>query len=227
VKLERHVEEPIREEDPGQSETGTEEDGLGRLAEERGITPQILRAAGIRTDIGGRHDGWWRIPYPHRTGIHKCRYRNPDPGSQPKYLDDTGAKFHLYNPGLLGPGEDEIWFAEGEFDTLALMDQGFKAIGIHGVANASLDSDDEEPEGRFRRSWQLLFEDTLCLTIFDNDEAGRQGGRRLARGLGGEAFDGWVDDFEDVNDWHRRDSDGLGAALHSFRARVRRGHGLA
>lgn len=201
------------------------EDRLGRLAEQRGISIGVLDAAGIRTDDGGRHDGWWRIPYPHRTGIHKHRYRNPHPESQPKYLDDPGSNFHLYNPGLLGPGEDEVWFAEGEFDTLALIDQGLKAIGIHGVANVP---DPEEPEAErgFAKEWKLLFQDTICVTMFDNDDAGRQAGRRLARGLDGEAFDEWDNTYKDANEWHKSDPDGLGVALNSFRSRIYSSKGM-
>lgn len=214
---------PTREADQPSQER-TVEDGLGGLASERGISVGVLRAAGIRPDIGGRHDGWWRIPYPHRTGIHKHRYRNPDTGSRPKYVDDPGADFHLYNPQLLGPGEDEIWFAEGEFDTLALIDQGLKAIGIHGVSNVP-DDDDDAPS-RFSRTWTLLFQDTICITMFDNDDAGRQAGRRLARGLDGEAFDEWDNDYGDVNEWHLADPEGLAASLGGFRSRLHSRRGV-
>lgn len=209
------------------SEDGAEEDRLRRLAADRGISVGVLSAAGIGVSDGGGHDGWWRIPYPHRFGVHKYRYRNPDPGSGQKYHDDKGAGFHLYNPLRLGPGEEEIWFAEGEFDTLALIDQGWKAIGIHGTAFVPSEDKDEVTDRRLRKSWLLLFEETLCLTIFDNDEAGRGAGRRLARGLGGEAFDGWDDRYGDVNDWHRADPDGLGEALRAFSSDIRSGRGMA
>ena len=220
----------------GTDEPRVDDDGLGRLADERGITVDVLRAANIRTvSDGGRHDGWWRIPYPNRTGIWKSRYRNPNPESHPKYLDDQGATFHLYNPLRLGPGEDEVWFAEGEFDTLALIDQGLKAIGIHGVSNTktlaelSKDTDPDEPDpdtGRWKHSWQLLFQDTLCITMFDNDEAGIGPGRMLARSLDGVAFDAWENGHNDVNDWHKADPDGLGDALNRFRYGVYRSRGI-
>ena len=218
----------------GTNEPGTDDDGLGRLANERGITVDVLRAANIRTvSDGGRHDGWWGIPYPHRTGTWKLRYRNPNPGQHPKYLDDQGATFHLYNPLRLGPSEDEVWFAEGEFDTLALIDQGVKAIGIHGVSNVKtrdeLEKDtsgEPEEEGRFQRSWHLLFQDTLCITMFDNDEAGIPAGRQLARGLDGVAFDAWENGYGDVNEWHKADPGGLGDAIARFRYGVYRSRGL-
>lgn len=236
MKLVEH--DTIKGTDTGRTETDedrAEDDRLRGLATQRGISIGVLRAAGIRTQPGsGKHAGWWSIPYPHRTGIWKHRYHNPHPGGKSEYHDDQGATFHLYNPLRLGPGEEEIWFAEGEFDTLALIDQGLKAIGIHGVTNVKTsaelekDSDDSEPEdeGRFRRSWRLLFQDTLCITIFDNDEAGLGPGRMLARGLDGAAFDGWENGHVDVNDWHRADPVGLGDAINSFRYGVYRSKGL-
>lgn len=214
----------------GHSETGS---GVGILAAERGISEGVLSAAGIRLSDSDdrRHRGWWVLPYPHRTGVWKVRYRNPDPEGRPKYLDDTGAVFRLYNPLRLGPGEEEVWFTEGEFDCLALVDAGLKAIGIHGVSNVPAEEgagDDRfgQPAG-FKHSWKLLFEDTLVITMFDDDDAGRKAGRRLAAALNGVAFDGWGDSgFTDVNDWWRSDPAGMVEAINNFRVGVRRSRGL-
>ncbi len=150
------------------------EDELEVLAQIRGISRRVLEDAGIRRE----NDGRYSIPYPHRSGVWKIRYYRPD--SDEKYRDLPGAAFHLYNPLKLGPGEEEIWFAEGEFDTLALIDQGLSAMGVHGVTNIrkdraeeEKDSEEEDPEKEkrgFRKSWQLLFADTLCVVMFDNDE---------------------------------------------------------
>jgi hypothetical protein len=215
------------------NEPRVEDDGLGRLAKQRGISENVLRAANIRTEPRGRkYAGWWSIPYPHRTGTWKHRYRNDDPEAKDRYRDDQGADFHLYNPLRLGPGEDEVWFAEGEFDTLALIDQGLKAIGIHGVTNVKSqaevekDSDNSEAPSRFRDSWPLLFRDTLCITMFDNDEAGRPPGRILARALDGVAFDAWPDTYGDVNDWHLADPKGLADAISRFRYGFYRSRGM-
>ncbi len=39
--------------------------GLDTLAEQRGITIDVLAAAGIQLDAGGgQHDGWWRLASP-------------------------------------------------------------------------------------------------------------------------------------------------------------------
>ena len=208
-----------------------DDDLLERLSAQRGISYPTLDNAGIGFETGGYRQGWFTIPYPHRSGIWKTRFYNPNPESGNRYLDDPGAKFHLYNPLLLGPGEAEVWFCEGEFDTLALIDQGLNVIGIHGVSNVKSKSEtdkdsDEEKEGRFRKSWQHLFADTLCIVMFDNDDAGRPAGRQLSRFLGGEVFDDWDDKYGDCNDWHKDEPGGLGRAVSRFRSRIYRSRGL-
>ena len=199
-------------------------DTLVLLSEERGIDPNVLAAAGINRQADGEHDGWWTIPYPNRLGTWKQRYRNPHAGGRPKYLDDPGAETHLYNPGLLGPGEDEVWFCEGEFDTLAAIDQGYKAIGIHGVGNVPEEGQESK---HFKKAWTVLFEDTLCVVAFDNDDAGRHAGRKLARGLEGVVFDKWHRDYNDLNEWHKADPDGLGEAMAAFSLEARKIRGMA
>ena len=200
---------------------------LDRLGRDRGIGTHVLTAAGIGLD-DSNHDGWWRIPYPHRGGTWKNRYRNPDPRGRPKYLDDPGAAPHLYNPALIGPGEEEVWFCEGEFDTLALLDQGLTAVGIHGASNVPDEKDGEvEYNDRFHKSWTYLFDDTLCITAFDNDDSGRRAGRKLARALEGEVFDQWHQDYTDMNEWHKADPDGLKITLQNFRSKVRDSRGYA
>ena len=223
--------ERTREEGTDSGGAGVTDDGLEPLARERGLPIGVLRAAGIgiADDDRGR-DGWWRIPYPHRTGFHKVRYRNPVPGSKPKYADSSGASFHLYNPTLLGAGEAEVWFTEGEFDTLALVALGLPAIGISGVSNVG-DPDNEEDSGKFKREWLTLFEDTLCYIIFDNDEAGHKATTSLQKAflrfdLAVEVFDDWPPGISDLNEWYAADYEGMDRSLGEFRNRVRSSRGL-
>jgi hypothetical protein len=202
--------------------------GLTRLAEQRGLKPETLHNAGIGIAEGNSHAGWWSIPYPHRSGTWKHRYRNPNNGGRPKYLDDPGATPHLYNPGLVGPGEEEVWFAEGEFDTLVLIEHGYRAVGIHGAGNVPAeDTGTNEIVYRenFKKAWTMLFDDTLNIVAFDNDDTGRRNGRILARALEGVVFDGWTGDYKDLNEWHIADPGGLAVSLKIFRdeSRISRG----
>ena len=202
---------------------------LQPLAQQRGLKPETLHAAGITVAHGNNHDGWWQLPYPHRTGTWKQRYRNPHPGGRPKYLDDPGATPHLYNPGLVGPGEEEVWFAEGEFDTLVLIEHGYRAVGIHGAGNVP--KEDTETGGieyreNFKKAWTMLFEDALNIVAFDNDDTGRRNGRILARALEGVMFDAWEGDYTDLNEWHIADPDGLAVSLKIFRDESRIAKGM-
>ena len=200
---------------------------LEDLADARGLSVDTLSWADISRVDGGRYGGWFSIPYPNATGTWKVRYSNPERGVRPKMLDEPGATFHLYNPGRLGPGTAEVWFAEGEFDTLTLAELGLDTIGIHGVANVGAsgvgddDEGDEDVDPRLE-AWSILFEGSFVVVAFDNDVDGIRAGRRLARGLGGIVFDEWDDDYNDLNDWYSADPEGLDRAIDRFRRR----HGL-
>lgn len=189
---------------------------LDDISELRGISLDVLTRAGIYIEADSDRTGWIGLPYPHLTGTWKTRYRNPDPEGRPKYLDGPGAAPHLYNPLVLGPGEEEVWFCEGEFDTLALIDQGYPAVGVPGV---HLVDDDTQRTSRTGK-WKLLFEATRCVVIFDNDQPGREAGRRLARLLDGVMFEWGDSEYNDVNSFHRDDPGGLAVALDEFRVRL-------
>ena len=195
---------------------------LQELADARGLKVETLEWAGIQLVRSGRYEGWFAVPYPNATDTWKVRYSNPQRGERPKMLDEPEATFHLYNPGRLGPGTPEVWFAEGEFDTLTLAELGLDTIGIHGVANVE-DTEDEDREVDPRQeAWAILFEGSRVVVAFDNDDDGIRAGRRLARGLGGIVFDQWDDNWNDLNDWYAGDPDGLDRAIDSFRRR----HGM-
>ena len=195
------------------------------LAARRGLKLSTLEDAGIERVDGGWLDGWYSIPYPNATGVWKVRYSNPTPGEYPKMRDDPGAKFHIYNPLGLGPGEPEVWFAEGEFDTLCLVEIGLPALGIHGVQNIP-DSDAEMAAGdveraskssRFEPAWKHLFLGSRVVVMLDNDDEGWKAGRKLAQLLEGEVFDLWNDDYDDINDWYRGDKRGIRDAIERYR----------
>ena len=197
---------------------------MNDLAARRGLKLSTLEAAGIERVDGGWLDGWYSIPYPNATGVWKVRYSNPTPGEYPKMRDDPGAKFHIYNPLGLGPGEPEVWFAEGEFDTLCLVEIGLPALGIHGVQNipdSNADVDAGGVEGaskssRFEPAWKHLFLGSRVIVMLDNDDEGWKAGRKLAELLRGEVFDRW-DDYGDINDWYRGDKRGIRDAIERYR----------
>lgn len=193
---------------------------MNELAERRGLELATLTDAGIERVDGGWLDGWYRIPYPNATGIWKWRYSNPNPGEHPKIRDDPGAQFHIYNPLGLGPGEPEVWFAEGEFDTLCLVEAGLPALGIHGTANVPdpkhVDEESQPRKSRFQPGWKHLFLGSRVIVMLDNNEAGWKAARKLAALLEGETFDRW-DDYDDINDWWIADKKGMKNAISAYR----------
>ncbi len=195
---------------------------LEELADARGLRIETLEWAGVSRVSSGRYEGWFSIPYRNATGTWKVRYSNPERGVRPKMLDEPNATFHLYNPGVIGPGAPEVWFAEGEFDTLTLAELGLDTIGIHGVANVAEDMGEDEVPDQVdprKEAWAILFDGSRCIVAFDNDDDGLRAGRRLARGLGGVIFDQWDDNYNDINEWYADDPTGLDRAIDSFRRR--------
>jgi hypothetical protein len=190
------------------------------LAKRRGLRLETLEAAGIERIDTGWLAGWYSIPYPNATGVWKSRYSNPTPGEYPKMRDDPGARFHIYNPLGLGPGEMEVWFAEGEFDTLALVEAGLPALGIHGTQNVpevDAEGEDSSRPSRFRPEWKWLYRGSRVIVMLDNDEEGWKAGRKLAALLEGEVFDLWDDDYGDINDWWIGDPKGMKNAISRYR----------
>ena len=195
---------------------------MNDLATRRGLKLATLTDAGIERVDSGWLRGWYAIPYPSATGVHKWRYSNPTPGEYPKLRDDPGAEFHLYNPLGLGPGEPEVWFAEGEFDTLCLVEAGLPAIGIHGIQNIPDDTDDaaeetEERASRFNPNWKYLFSGSRVVVMFDNEEKSWAAGRKLANLLEGEVFDRWNDEYGDINEWYLGDRVGMLKTVTRYR----------
>lgn len=194
---------------------------LLEYAEHRGLKVETLERAGWVYHDEGKRKGYIEIPYRNATGQWKVRYRSADPNvpKRDRWRDEKGEQFHLYNPLRLGPGQPEVWFAEGETDTVTLMELGLPVIGIHGAQNVpdEDDKEDREETRRFRRSWAILFRESEVVVMFDNDEEGIKNGRRLAMLLHGRVFDRWDDEHEDVNAWHKADPKRLRRAVMDFR----------
>ena len=198
------------------------------LAEARGLKRETLEDAGIERIDTGWLEGWYAIPYRNATGIWKWRYSNPVAGEYPKMRDDPGARFHIFNPLRLGPGEPEVWFAEGEYDTLCLVEAGLPALGIHGAQNIPDSTDQGENEAankssRFDPDWKWLFVGSRVVCMLDNDDEGWKAGRKLAALLEGEVFDLWDEGsandgpYRDINDWWRGDPRGMRNAISQYR----------
>ena len=142
-------------------------------------------AAPEAVDFAGR---WVSIPYTHKTGRWYERYRRMDyEGAGPKYLSPPGAKPRLYNPLHCGPDVDYVWFCEGEFNALALINIGVNAVAVGGANN-------------WQPHWTTMFESATVLVGFDNDDVGQQNALRVANQFKTAAvFDRYPDGTNDFN----------------------------
>lgn len=169
---------------------------LESFAPTRGFTARELRERGlhvegdtIRIPIAGRHGVWYER-------IHR-------PGGSPKYESPKGAARHLYNPLGLGPQSEEVWIAEGEFDTLSLITAGVPACGILGTQT-------------FDKHWIHLFAQAEVVLALDPDDAGEKTAFELA---------GWIEakggrwsrfspaPYADLNEWFVDDRAGFTEAV--------------
>ena len=186
------------------------DDPFRDFAASRGFDPQFLSRFGV--SLAGEESpkpGWIAIPYAHLSGVWHVRYRNP--GSEgPKYWAEPGSGTHLYNPLHLGPNADEVWFAEGEFDTLSLIAAGLPAIGIPGASIA---------KKVFASEWRLLFDTAQIVVAFDPDETGEAAAVRLGQAFAPRStiFNKYPDGVADLNDWWQQDPDGMKEVLVRFR----------
>ena len=139
---------------------------MKELAEARGFTEEFLTKCGISVD--DHPDFPIVIEYPHMTGVwHERRRRWIGDTRQPKYSHPKGETVRLFNPRLLGPNAEMVWFAEGEFDALSLIVQGIPAIGVPGASS-------------FRRVARHLYSEAIVVIAFDGDAAGREASAKTA-----------------------------------------------
>lgn len=170
---------------------------LEQFAKSRGFTAEELKPFGIRVEGDtvtiptlGRGGQWYER-------IHR-------PGGSPKYLSPQGAASHLYNPLGLGPHNDEVWIAEGEFDTLSLVVAGAPAVGILGTSS-------------FSEHWALLFEHAEIVLALDSDDAGNKRAIALAQlWEPGQVSRFDPSPYNDLNDYFKIDRAGFEEAVKKW-----------
>lgn len=93
-------------------------------------------------------------------------YKYDPAANEVKILQQKGVKHSIY----LYPkvkNENRIYITEGEFKAVILNQYGFPACASTGGA------------GTFPQEWGSLFKDKEVIIIYDNDEAGKKGARKL------------------------------------------------
>ena len=169
---------------------------IHEFATSRGFEPEELEYYGIEV----RQDDTVVIPVLGRRGSWYERTYHPH--SKPKYRSPKGSEAHLYNPLGLGPHSQQVWIAEGEWDTLSLVVLGAPALGIQGAGN-------------FNRHWALLFQSAEVVLALDPDEAGDKACDKLAPLFPNVRRFRVPPPYEDVNDWLTKDRDELTEVIQS------------
>jgi hypothetical protein len=175
------------------------------VEEYRGISVETLEECGV----------WWkeddtyavRVPYRHLNGEWYTRVML-DPrvkaDGKPKVLSPKNSEYHLYNPLRLGPNADLVFFCEGEYDTLSVIDCGFPAVGSQGT-------------NTFNPVWARLFGGATNCIAFDGDTAGVKAARTLRKFFydqGSSAYLVGTSEDYDLNDLHQQGI--LGEFLEEF-----------
>jgi hypothetical protein len=165
---------------------------LNEYASKRGFTKQELQQYDIRLE-----GDVVVIPTLGRNGAWYEREHRPD--GVPKYKTPQGETIHLYNPLGLGPNTDEVWIAEGEFDTLSLVVSGVPAVGLSGATS-------------WNEKWWLLYARARVVLALDPDEEGKKQTGMIANwfyqmGNEVEVFD--PSPYGDLNEWFVDDRAGF------------------
>jgi len=137
----------------------------------RGVNDEIINTYKLGFGTFYRKK-WITIPIKNKNGEYiffKLR-QSPEDGNE-KMTYPKGIEAQVYNWEELKTPEEKIMICEGELDSLLLLSKGVKSItSTHGAMT-------------FKREWieeiSKNFKDIyIC---FDNDEAGRNGAKRIAK----------------------------------------------
>lgn len=169
---------------------------------------RYLQARGISSDtvtkfsLGSTGD---KITYPYfkRDGdcigykaISACRKKDT-------FFKIIRDQPHLYNQAAIdnavSNARTTILLAEGEKDTLVLDQAGYDVVGVSGTHG-------------FKKEYAELFKAfEKVIVVFDNDNAGRAGARRIAQWLGSKCY---------IFDWKRKEvNDGYDVSDHFLQLR--------
>lgn len=171
------------------------------LREVRGLSDEVIK----KYEIGfcRRHpkypkDGCERlsIPISKDGGIVNIRFhaigetKEGTPKDLP-YQRDLPYATWLFPEGQLK--NDVVWLCEGEPDTLSAISHGLSAITVTGGASS------------WRKEFTPLFKNKKVYIVYDCDEAGRKGAKKIARVLRNVAqvkvVDLGLNEGEDTTDW--------------------------
>ena len=161
----------------------TTEASLRTLGKIRGLPPAAIKDAGFAYDINNKQ---YILPIYNRRGSLANLKSYPRNGKKRLFYNTPApAKAHLFNCQTLANSEDTIFICEGEWDAIALM-HAFSQIPkarrpkgtIVAVPGANMAGD-----SLFNKHILKLLKSKKIVLLYDNDDAGRKGAKKLANFL--------------------------------------------
>lgn len=143
------------------------------LVKERGLTDETIKTFKIGWDGSS-------ITYPIVDADGKVinirHRRDPNKTKGQKYWNEKGGKAAIFNSVALQEKPKYIVIAEGEFDAMVAIQNGFAAVSSTSGA------------GTFKEEWIGEFDGIETIYIcYDTDKAGKDGAKKVARLLGENA----------------------------------------
>lgn len=151
---------------------------------------EVLIEAGLLYESGKEYFAGF-ITFPHfvRDSIVYMSGRGWPEKAHKKLPKEKVPLNHLYYEDALR--KPEIIIAEGEIDTLTLLQHGFNACGVLGTNS-------------FKEEWADKFKACeKAYVSFDGDEAGREGNRKIAALISPQARIVNLPEGEDINDFFK------------------------
>lgn len=151
---------------------------------------EALIKAGVLYDNGNPYfKGFITFPHIHYGRISYISGRGYPEKKHKKLEKEKVALAYLYNEQAVK--QKDVIIAEGESDTLTLLQNSFNACGVLGA-------------GSFNEGWIEKFSKSERVFIsFDGDKAGETGNLRIAELLGGKARIVRMPTGKDVNDFFK------------------------
>ena len=160
--------------------------------------PDLLREVGLVNDQGNLRFYKHRLILPYLDAEnHPLHFqaRAIDFETTPKELSLRGHIPCPYNVKELDQRPGVVYLCEGPIDTLTLVEKGFAAVGVPGVAH-------------MKKEWIPLFTNKRVIVCFDNDEAGRTASAKIVEEFTAQGIDAKpltsLPSFTDINDWFTR-----------------------
>lgn len=162
--------------------------------EARGISAELAEKFGLST-VQKDGKAWLAVPYVERGVTINRKYRLI---SEKRHQMDKGARLSLWNHDVLLEDSDKpIVICEGEWDALAAIQEGYRAVSVPNGASGS--------EGKLEYLWDardLLLRVKSFILATDSDEAGLKLRANIVAHLGAErcSFVEYGSDCKDLND---------------------------